>query len=196
MKNKGYTLIEMLIVITIIGLVLPAVFTILFSIMRQQLRIHQLNEVKKQGDYISSFMRNKITTEGVKIAKSSDVNAVDGTLTDEQCIASGSIYPPDAPTNRTQAFYFFTKQRPNYFIFTTDNENLVLFESENEKKSTLTTSKVKITQLGFACYKRANIAVPIVELVFTVEYNNSSGVSNPGDVTKLTYRSKMRLKSL
>src|SRR3989338_10391507 len=59
-NNRSFTFIETLVVISVLGLVFPIMFSILFVILQQQLRIFRLTEVKRQGDYIVSFLENTI----------------------------------------------------------------------------------------------------------------------------------------
>jgi prepilin-type N-terminal cleavage/methylation domain len=52
MKKRAFTLIETLVVIAIIGLITPIVFTIIFIITREQMKTSRLILVKRQGDNI------------------------------------------------------------------------------------------------------------------------------------------------
>lgn len=182
--KKGYTLIEMIVVIAIIGVVLPTIFTILFVIIQQQLKIYRLIEVKKQGDFVLSFMRNKIETEAVKISSKSDIIT-------ERCATTPSSYEPT-----TQDFYFLNKDN-NVFVFRTDSDgNLVLNNFATGIPTALTTSKVAIKNLTLKCIKKSNLASPLVQISFTVEYNNSSANVSAEEVAVLNYKTKLRLKSL
>src|SRR3989344_3748847 len=70
-KKKGFTMIEMLIVITLFIILLPTIFAILSTILRQQLRMYRMVEAKRQGDAALTFMKERILREGITIRNSS-----------------------------------------------------------------------------------------------------------------------------
>lgn len=192
-KNKGYTLLEMLIVISIIGLILPAVFTVLFIIIQHQLRIYRVIETKKQGDYVLSFIKNKVIEDAVKISTSSS----------EQCTTSEAYYP--ALQNGTQAtddgtdFFFVTKvptTKFNFYIDTAtnsiDNNTLVYNENNNGTITPfqVTNSKVIISNLAFQCVRKSNTGGALVRVSYTVSYN-----STLGDPVSYQYSTKVRLRT-
>ena len=56
--KKSFTLIELIVAVGIVGLVLPAVFSIFFSIIRQQLVLIAFQDMKRQGDSIQRNIKN------------------------------------------------------------------------------------------------------------------------------------------
>lgn len=83
MKKKGFTLLEIVVVMAVLALLLPSVFGVIYIVMQQQLRIHKLTETKQQGDLIMNYMKESIIGSAVHI--------VDGTGT-AQCETAGSSY--------------------------------------------------------------------------------------------------------
>ena len=63
--NKGFTLIETIVVIAVIGLTLPVLFATILTLMRQQIKIYRLSQVKREGDYIINLMENTIRNRAV-----------------------------------------------------------------------------------------------------------------------------------
>ncbi|PIY70331.1 hypothetical protein COY89_01780, partial [Candidatus Roizmanbacteria bacterium CG_4_10_14_0_8_um_filter_36_36] len=59
-KWLAFTLIETVVVIGVIGLVLPVLFTILFVILQQQSKLNRLQQVKKNGDFVLSILEKTI----------------------------------------------------------------------------------------------------------------------------------------
>ena len=50
--KKGFTIIEIIVVITVIGLMLPLFVSIFFSITRLQMQLLAMQELKEQGDFV------------------------------------------------------------------------------------------------------------------------------------------------
>lgn len=178
--QKGYTLIEMLVVITIVGIILPVVLTILTIIIQQQLKIYRLIEVKKQGDFTLSFIKNKIETEAVKIS-------TDGTIVGEICTNTQSFQPA------VPLLYFLNKNN-EAFSFNTSNGELRVAGVSGINTS-LTTNKVIIRNLSFSCYKAGNLGTPLVQVSYTIEYKNASANAKPEETALLDYKTKIRLSS-
>lgn len=66
-SHKGFTLIEIMVATTVTALLLPTLFTIVFSLLRQQYQIEQLQRLKEVGDYISNVMINQVRTNATII---------------------------------------------------------------------------------------------------------------------------------
>ena len=59
MKN-GFTLVEMLIVVTLLGIFSVAVTQVFFTILRTQIKSESVEEVKRSGDYAFTVMETMI----------------------------------------------------------------------------------------------------------------------------------------
>jgi len=61
--GRGFTFIEMLIVVMIVAISMPAFFTIVFSLVREQYLVNRLQRVKESGDFserkILELVRNR-----------------------------------------------------------------------------------------------------------------------------------------
>lgn len=53
---KGFTLVEVIVVIAVVGLLLPVLFGIIFSLLRLQYEVSQLQRLKEVGDYATNQM--------------------------------------------------------------------------------------------------------------------------------------------
>jgi len=65
--KKSFTLIETIVVIAVIGLTLPVLFATILTLMRQQIKIYRLSQVKREGDYIINLMENTIRNRAVTV---------------------------------------------------------------------------------------------------------------------------------
>jgi type II secretory pathway pseudopilin PulG len=191
-RKKSFTLIEMIVVIATIGLVLPAVFAIVFTILQQQIKIQRLSIVKREGDYALSVMENTIRN----YAKSIHSGIPDET--NEICKSVNST---------PQSFDYFRDKYNNYFRFCrsrngTDCDGDGNFIASNSSILinnpsyfiALNSEKTKITNFSIQCYRTNLYSPPVVNVSFTIEYNTTS--TRPEErVTSLNYKTKIKLKS-
>lgn len=180
--EKGYTMIEMMVVIIIVGIVLPLVFSILYTIIQQQLKINRIVEVKKQGDYVLAFMKNKIESDAIRISSST-------ALADEKCTTTSPTY-----SSANGSFYFMNKLN-QAFIYDASSGQLIQTNTATNLQTSLTTGKVVVKNLTFKCIKRSTLGSPLVQISFTVEYNNTTPNPRPEEIAILSYKTKLRLNS-
>lgn len=177
-RQEGYSLMEMLVVIVIVGIMLPAIFTIMFIILKQQAKIYQISETKKQGDYAYQFIKEKISRE----AKSVHTNA--GATV---CSSSGNSF---SSTNGSDFVLF--DELGNRIKFTRKATNNSLFLNQGGVQTSLNDGKVKVTDFTIECYRRSDYANTIVSFEFTIEFNKKTEDKAIGD-TSLHYQSRVKI---
>jgi len=182
-QKKCFTLIEMIVVIATIGLVLPALFSIIFSILQQQVKIQRLSIVKREGDYVLNVMENTIRNYGESIH-----SATPPTESNKICQSS----------SLENASYFKDKFG-NWFRFYLNTTNSISSESSVLNNGlpgsvSLNSSQTKITNFSIQCYRTSLYSPPVVNISFTIEYNTTS-LRVEEKVTPLTYQTKVKLRS-
>ena len=182
-QKKCFTLIEMIVVIATIGLVLPALFSIIFSILQQQVKIQRLSIVKREGDYVLNVMENTIRNYGESIH-----SATPPTESNKICQSS----------SLENASYFKDKFG-NWFRFYLNTTNSISSESSvlnngSRGSVSLISSQTKITNFSIQCYRTSLYSPPVVNISFTIEYNTTS-LRVEEKVTPLTYQTKVKLRS-
>lgn len=190
-KKHGYTLVEMLIVLSILTIVMPAVFTIIYTLLNQQVKIYRLVETKRQGDRIMSFMKEKIVREGVAIKNGA------GLLRCATYTAS-----PENTTNGND-FIFMKTANPSgpTFNFYLTNSTFFVQDSGGLPTTSLHDNKVRVSNFQIECFRRNSIAslsqpnqnVILVGFTYTVEFIDNSPTQAEG-VTSLQYQTKVRLR--
>jgi len=181
-RKKSFTLIEMIVVIATIGLVLPTLFAIIFSILQQQVKIQRLSIVKREGDYVLNVMENIIRNYGESIH-----SATPPTESNKICQSS----------SLENASYFKDKFG-NWFRFYLDETNSISSESSvlnNDSPGSilLNSSQTKITNFSIQCYRTALYSPPVINISFTISYYTSS--SRVEDAASFNYQTKVKLKS-
>ncbi len=196
MKGKGFTIIEMLIVIGVIGLSLPILFNIFYVLLRQQIKIYRALEVKRQGDYILNTMKNLIINRAVSIHNNPPPSPID-------CLSIQDI---------TANNYFLDKQG-TYFRFcqsssgtTCDNSDGYIASSSSLPSVgivALNNDKTFISDFTLTCYQNQSYSSPIVGILFTICYKTAQNqtncsINNQNQVeenAKMTYSTFVKLRS-
>ncbi len=182
---KGFTFIELIVVTAVIGVVLPALFAIIFSVLRQQIKINRLAEVKRQGDYVLNVIQSIIYNNGNGIYYTTDPTTLDPS--EEVCYDNNSYGPTDGNN-----FYFMDKYE-KWFKFYLNGTKISSDASILDPPVDLTTSKVRITNFGIGCKRTSLYSPPLVSVKFTIEYNTDS--DRVEDKASLNYQTLIKLKN-
>lgn len=136
-KQTGFTLIEMVVVIFIIGLILPVFFSIVFTLGRQLVEILSLQKVKEEGDFVQTKIISLVRNKAIKINEScSGLNLPEVVskicFFDSSEVAFGYV----VDTNNRLASYSASMSEPIYLIGAATNEYLAFpIEIENESSN-------------------------------------------------------------
>ncbi len=71
-SQKGFSFVEMIIVVAIIMLVIPTVFTLFFLLIRTQIESSSLSKIKKEGDRIRATIISTVRNEAGAVLDSSE----------------------------------------------------------------------------------------------------------------------------
>lgn len=181
---KGFTLIETIVVVAVIGLTLPVLFAIIFILMREQVKIYRLNQIKKEGDYIISLMENTIKNDAVTIHSGNpptDANII--------CSIADSSYsgPP---------LYFLDKTK-KWFGYENGVNTIATASALATPSISLTSSKIKISSFSLSCSKKNLYSPAAILLSFKIEYCNDVACSQtrPEETASLFYQARIKLRN-
>ncbi len=174
-KLKGFTFIEIIIVIGVISICLPVVFSIFFINLRNQTKIYNLLKVKQNGDYALNIIENTLRDKTVKIIIS------DTDLT-EICTNTPDLNGSD--------IYFIDRQ-DKLESLSLQNNAIILKNINDNTTTSLTDSTVQITQLTFSCAASNTFLPPLISVSFTV---SKQGLSSE-EISTLSYQTKVRLRN-
>lgn len=185
MKSKFFTLIETLLVISIIGLLVPLIISIILIIGREQQKIYKLSLIKKEGDNIlkniSFLIENSVL----------------------------SIYSDDPPDINNQICnHVQSYQSQNKMVFGDKEGNWFKIEFQNEKISSyssflnqsyfLNSDKTLISNFFIECNKNNSYSSSYIVLSFDICYKNLSGncsSSSPDEINNLHYQTLIKLRN-
>lgn len=183
--KKGFTLIETLVVIAVISITLPVLISIILILMRQQLRIYRLAQVKKEGDYLISIMETTIKDEAVSIHS--------GQPASESNIVCSDPLIPHSPTS---SLYFLDKNN-NWFGYEFGGDSIA--SSSSLVSNNLTSSKILVQSFSITCSKNKIYSSPSIIFSFDVCYDNAGAGScnstRPEEQVSIHYQTRIKLRN-
>ena len=184
---RSFTLIEVIVVIATLSIALPAMFAIMFVIMREQIKIQVLQQVKKEGDFVLDVMEDTIRNYAVEIE--------DDTQT-KKCDKAGAQH-----SSTYGSKLVFVDKFGNRFKFYINNNQIASDSMRMDKTEirTLSSDKVSISNISnegtpvpfISCKRSTNYSPPVVSINFKVTYNTSQ----PENQIQMSYRTKIKLRS-
>jgi len=182
--KKGFSFIEMLIAVAIIGMALPALFSIIFVVLQQETKVLRLSEVKRQGDYVLTVMDTVLRNNAVGIY-------TDQALTTARCANAGDT----ENISGSNGNFYFKDKNSNYFrfYFTPDK----ISSGSATTTGDLTTSKVMIQNFKLTCKKSAAFSPAIVGISFDICYKTSGGCSSTRveETATMSYQTSVKLRN-
>ena len=157
-RNKSFTLVELIVAVGVVALVLPAIFNIFFVIIRQQIVLTAYQDMKRQGDSIAKNIKYILQNRASQIT--------DATYLLEVC----PLITTPTPT------YF-----PRIYIKDRDDNSLSIYQDSlnsdkvaslaamPNKKYFLNTTSVQVDNLEFSCYRVNDFIPASVSVRYTVE---------------------------
>jgi prepilin-type N-terminal cleavage/methylation domain-containing protein len=184
MKKRAFTLIETLVVIAIIGLITPIVFTIIFIITREQTKISRLILVKRQGDNILNNISFTIKNYAYSIHLASPPNE-----TNEVCNNLGSY---------SSSLIFKNNNDNSWFNFFLDNNIVSSYSSTLNSNLSLNTQSVLVDNFSISCQKKSLYSPSVVSLSFDICYktrSNNCTSQSPEETALLHYQTNIKLRN-
>lgn len=186
-SSKSFTLIEMIITIGTIGLVLPALFVIIFSILQQQLKIQRLSIAKREGDYVLNIIENTIRNYAESVHSTIPANE-----NNKICLS-----------NNIESVNYFKDKFGNWFRFCSSSDGQNCDNADNfiaSSSSTLgnavslNSNQTKITDLTIQCYRTTLYSPPVINVSFKIQYDTTF-LRADEITTPLNYQTKIKLRS-
>ncbi|NTU46946.1 prepilin-type N-terminal cleavage/methylation domain-containing protein [Candidatus Roizmanbacteria bacterium] len=173
-RTRGFTMIELLIVIGVLALTFPLIFAVLFQILQQQARIYQLIEVKREGDFILNSVEYILKNRVATVYNSTGVQVC---TTGTGGIAVSGIHFKDKDNTDI-----------TYSLVTSGSTHLFASNS-----AILTTAKTNVTNFSLSCTRTNTWSPPLISVRLVLE--NYPKSSREKENISLDYRTKVKLKS-
>jgi prepilin-type N-terminal cleavage/methylation domain-containing protein len=187
-KNFGFTLIEIVIVISIIAVIIPTIFAIIYSIMREQVKIFTLTQVKREGDNALNIMTTLIRNSAVTVHS--------GPPTDNNVVCTKST--ETWPLNSTDPLYFQDRYGDWFsFIAVSDAQNQERYKISSDSSGLndvdLTSfSNTNVQDFKISCQGTAENSPPLISISYVI--NQLSQTNREEDIASLNYQTKVKLR--
>lgn len=190
LKKSGYTLIEMMLVIALIALLMPAVFSILYVIMQQQVKIYEITETKRQGDYVMQLMKEKIMRDAASLRRDDDGIFTNVAVISNICNSTGTSF---TSASNGQDFVFLNDQNNPFQYVQTGNTIRFREIGTPNIDAALNNNRVTITNFQITCAVKSTYTDPVVSFSYTATFNRA--IPNPQlGTTQLRYQTKVKLR--
>lgn len=186
-KIKGFTLIETIVVVAVLGLTLPVIFSIFFVLLQQQTKIYRLNTTKKEGDYLINLISNNIKNDASIILSSNSPLPPDSS--NKKCDNDSTNYSSNS------SLYFLDRNGAwfGYII----NGNTLASSSATIASIDLNSTKTRITGFSIACSRTYIYSQPSVSMSFDIEFCNNVACdqTRTEEISTLHYSTKIKLRN-
>lgn len=163
MNKKGFTIIEIVIAMTLIAFIIPAVSSILLTLLQQQRALTQLSQMKREGDSILKFVRSRIQEDSFRVSATNPNTAATSLRCNDFNNAGTRRYDNPAGT----AFFLIPRNPLNDFrIFRSGNT--LNYSLNNGAAQLINSPAVLITDFRIGCSLRSEFSAPIIYVNFTV----------------------------
>lgn len=174
---KGFTLIETVVVIAVISITLPVLIFIIMSLMRMQLKINRLNQVKREGDYIINTIENSIRDKAVSIHSTIPLEDNIECSTDNSTFSGSSLY--------------FLDKTGKWFGY--EGGINTIASTSTISTINLTSSNITISGFSIRCSRKAIFSPPTVAISFTIGFNSNS--TRPEEISSMFYQTRIKLRN-
>ncbi|VVA43605.1 conserved hypothetical protein [Candidatus Roizmanbacteria bacterium] len=186
-KIKGFTLIETIVVVAVLGLTLPVIFSIFFVLLQQQTKIYRLNTTKKEGDYLINLVSNNIRNDASIILSSNSPLPPDAT--NKKCDNNSTNYSSNASL-------YFLDRNGDWFGYLI-NGNAIASVSASLASINLNSAKTRITGFSIGCRRTYIHSQPSVSISFDIEFCNKVACdqTRTEEISTLHYNTKIKLRN-
>ncbi|MBP9815937.1 type II secretion system protein [Candidatus Woesebacteria bacterium] len=179
--NRGYTLLEVVIVISIFALIVPAMFSMYFASLRAQKKVFVLRDTKRNGDNALTVIESLIKQNAISIHNAEPPTSANQVCTSAVPSGSGAL--------------FFKDKDGTWFSFTQSNFRIASSSASTLSSSSvnLTNTKSLVTNFNLRCAYVSDVSPPLVSISFNINQNGPTGRAE--EVSSLGYQTKIKLRS-
>lgn len=177
------TLVEVVVVIGIISIALPALFSTLIVSTRQQVSISRINEVKNQGDTVLGAMTSRIKNDAETLCMSTDGSTCGTKL----CETADGPHDMNSFIDKTGGFvrYYADTTTQSLYEYSATASVVPVIATKR-----LTNDRVKVSSFLLQCQKTSATTRPIVSIQYSV-LAEAVGNTKPEERATLDYSTKI-----
>ena len=183
--KKSFTLIEIMVVVAVIGLTLPVLFAIILTLMRQQVKIYRLSQIKRGGDYVINLMENIIRDNAVTIHTTTPPS-------------DANIICKNVGTSASGTSLYFLDKNKQWFGYLATSNSVASTSANLASPINMTSSKTIVSNFSIYCSRNSIYSPAAILLSFDICYDSGSGVctsTRPEEVNSMHYQTRIKLRS-
>ncbi|MBI3620194.1 hypothetical protein HY214_03580 [Candidatus Roizmanbacteria bacterium] len=195
--KHAFTFIEMIVVVGVLLVALPALFSIFFAVVSEQVKVIRLSQVKREGDFALGVMSSVIKGSALAIYSATTAQCTANNFTGPQCSVAGTSY-----SDSGGAFCFKEKWPAGSGFNFSQTTNSISSASAVFAATpvNLVSDKMYVTNFTLKCTRTATYSPPIVTVSFDICYNTGNSASpcvgyRPQDVASLHYQTSIKMTS-
>lgn len=197
--QHGFTLVEVIIVLSIIALSFPILFSTLFVVSRQQVATNRLTDVKQQGDAVMNYLTMRLRNNAIQIQTHNGINWVNA--------CEGATGVVEKVTESTSATYgsvsFLDDETQTDSVLKVSKGQLCrqpqpddpLDISTDICEEPLTNRSVKVSNLMIQCINIDTTTSPFVEISFVLTGANTQVTKTDSPVMSFSTKVQLRRKT-
>lgn len=179
-----------MVVIGVIGMVLPALFSIVFIVLQQQVKVLRLTEAKRQGDFVLNSIGAIVRTDGVAIYSSISP------FSTERCAQTDTT----SFSSATGDDFYFKDKNDNWFQYAFSSNTIASNSGIAGASGDLTTPKARVENFSIQCKRSARFSPPVITVRFDICYGGSGVTScspngRPEETSTLQYVTDIKLRN-
>src|SRR3989338_1614864 len=179
-KKSGFTLIEMIVVIGVISITIPTIFSLMFLSFQSQKRVKALASVKQSGDYTLSVMQSLIRQYANSIYSIGDISPVN-----QICSSAGdeAVEP-----------LYFKDDTDHFFNFAIQDGRIASYSGTMVYYLTPEDVVADDTTFSMSCTRLTDFDPPLVTIDFPLSVGQ--GKLRREEKATLRYQTKVKLRNL
>lgn len=187
LKKGGFTFMEIVVVIGVLTIAFPALFSMVFSVLQQQTKALRVSAIKREGDYVLTSLKDILRNRTYRIYDSSISSS------NEKC-GINSLSPTVTTINEP----IFEDLDYNWFRFTIDSDKFASTSATITTPLYLTSSQVLISNLSIGCSRISSFAPATIILSFDICYKgglDNCPTTRGDEIANMHYQSYITLRN-
>ncbi len=165
----------------VIALILPALFSIIFAILKQQVKLYKTSNVKRQGDYAMNIMEASIRVTAKEI-----YNATIPSGGTQLC---STMANPTSPPGSNLYFYDDQGNWTRYYL----SGSTLRRQTNTAGITAITSGSVTVTGFSISCSRSGTYSPPVVMIQYTVTANPVS--TRTEERAQMNYQTRVQMRS-
>ena len=182
--KKSFTLVEIIIVVGTISLLIPTIFTLIFVIINQQIKVSRISTIKTEGDTILNVISNTIRNNAISIHSAIPPS-------------SNNIICDNVQTINSLSTIYFLDKNNQWFGYSFNSGNISSLSAQSTIN--LNSSNTLIDNFNIGCSRSNRFSYSLINISFDICYKTSANTctsSRPEESATLRYQATINMRNL